>query len=107
MVAIFLGGSLSIMVGFLIAFVLFKGALGGGETIWGAMAALCASWIGGSAAKASHRQSAEVADCRSQNTHQHADAGVGRIVDWIFLIGLSLIVSAGTLSRAGTSLRYE
>lgn len=29
MVAIFLGGSLSIMIGFLIAFVLFKGALWG------------------------------------------------------------------------------
>ena len=49
MVAIFLGGSLSIMLGFIITFVLFKGALGGGETIWGAMAALGASWIGGSA----------------------------------------------------------
>lgn len=49
MVAIFLGGSVSIMLGFIIAFVIFKGALGGGEFAWPAMAALCASWIGGSA----------------------------------------------------------
>lgn len=49
MAAIFLGGALSILFGFIVAFVIFKGALGGGETIWGAMAALCASWIGGSA----------------------------------------------------------
>ena len=47
---IFMGGAVSIMLGFFIAFLVFKGALGGGETIWGAMAALCASWIGGSAA---------------------------------------------------------
>ncbi len=48
MAAIFLGGSLSIMLGFIIAFVIFKGSLGGGEFSWPAMAALCASWIGGS-----------------------------------------------------------
>ena len=55
MVAIFLGGSLSIMLGFIITFVLFRGALGGGETIWGAMVALGASWIGGSANRAAIR----------------------------------------------------
>ena len=48
MVAIFLGGSISIMLGFVLAFIIFKGALGGGEFAWPAMAALCASWIGGS-----------------------------------------------------------
>lgn len=49
MAAIFLGGSVSIMIGFILAFVIFKGVLGGGEFAWPAMAALCASWIGGSA----------------------------------------------------------
>ena len=48
MVAIFLGGSVSIMIGFIVAFIIFKGSLGGGELAWPAMAALCASWIGGS-----------------------------------------------------------
>lgn len=48
MIAIFLGGSVSIMIGFVVAFIIFKGALGGGEVAWPAMAALCASWIGGS-----------------------------------------------------------
>lgn len=49
MVAIFMGGAVSILLGFLVAFIIFKDPLGGGETVWGAMAALCASWIGGSA----------------------------------------------------------
>ena len=49
MIAIFLGGSATIMIGFVLAFVIFKGSLGGGEFAWPAMAALCASWIGGSA----------------------------------------------------------
>ena len=48
MVAIFLGGSVSIMLGFIVAFIIFKGVLGA-ETAWAPMAALCASWIGGSA----------------------------------------------------------
>ena len=47
MVAIFLGGSVSIMLGFVVTFMIFKGSLGG-ELAWPAMAALCASWIGGS-----------------------------------------------------------
>lgn len=47
MVAIFLGGSVSIMLGFIVTFIIFKGSLGG-ELAWPAMAALCASWIGGS-----------------------------------------------------------
>ena len=31
MVAIFLGGSVSIMIGFVLAFIIFKGSLGGGQ----------------------------------------------------------------------------
>lgn len=139
MCAIFLGGAFSILLGFIIAFVLFKGALGGGETIWGAMAALCASWIGGSANMAAMEAAftidagaygcalavdtvyysvwialllimvryakkwdnavkadttklqavADAANAEIAKEKKHASAG-----DWIFLIGLSLIVSA-------------
>ena len=49
MIAIFLGCSITLALGFIIGFPMFKGALGGGETIWGATAALYASWVGGSA----------------------------------------------------------
>lgn len=139
MVAIFLGGSLSIMLGFLIAFVVFKGALGGGETIWSAMAALCASWIGGSAnmaameaaftidpgaygcalavdtvyysvwialllimvryaskwdkaVKADTSKLQEVADAANAEIEKEKKRATA--ADWIFLIGLSLMVSA-------------
>lgn len=139
MVAIFLGGAVSIMLGFLVAFAIFKEPLGGGETIWGAMAALCASWIGGSAnmaameaafpidpgaygcalavdtvyyslwialllimVKYAHKWDnavkadnskleavAQAANAEVAKEKKHATAG-----DWIFLIGLSLMVSA-------------
>lgn len=49
MISIFLMGSLSIMIGFVVMFVLMKNSLGGGEFSWAAISALCASWIGGSA----------------------------------------------------------
>lgn len=139
MAAIFLGGALSILFGFIVAFVIFKGALGGGETIWGAMAALCVSWIGGSANMAAMEAAftidpgaygcalavdtvyysvwialllimvryskkwdnavkadttklqavADAANAELAKEKKHASAA-----DWIFLIGLSLIVSA-------------
>ena len=139
MAAIFLGGAASILIGFIVAFLLFKGVLGGGETIWGAMAALCASWIGGSAnmaameaaftidagaygcalavdtvyysvwialllimvryakkwdnaVKADTSKLEAVADAASKevaNEKKHATSA-----DWIFLIGVSLLVSA-------------
>ena len=139
MAAIFLGGALSILFGFIVAFVIFKGALGGGETIWGAMAALCTSWIGGSANMAAMEAAftidpgaygcalavdtvyysvwialllimvryskkwdnavkadttklqavADAANAELAKEKKHASAA-----DWIFLIGLSLIVSA-------------
>ena len=47
MVAIFLGCSLTLAVGFLIGYPIFKGTLG--TDTWGAVAALYASWVGGSA----------------------------------------------------------
>ena len=37
------------MIAIFVGFPIFKGSLGGGETIWGATAALYASWVGGSA----------------------------------------------------------
>lgn len=139
MAAIFLAGAASILLGFIVAFVAFKGVLGGGETIWGAMAALCASWIGGSAnmaamdaaftidpgaygcalavdtvyysiwialllvmvkhskkwdnaVKADTSKLEAVAEAASKevgNEKKHASSA-----DWIFLIGLSLMVSA-------------
>ena len=139
MVAIFLGGAASILLGFIIAFIIFKNPLGGGETVWAAMAALCASWIGGSAnmaameaaftidpgaygcalavdtvyysvwiallligvryaskwdkaVKADTSKLQEIADAANEEVakeKKHASAS-----DWIFLIGLSLIVSA-------------
>ena len=159
MAAIFLGGAFSIMAGFLIAFFLFKEPLGGGETIWGAMAALCASWIGGSANMAAMEAAfpidagaygcalavdtvyyslwialllimvrhahkwdkavkadtskleavAEAANSELAKEKKKASAG-----DWIFLIGLSLMVSAiaqqvglylnGALSSVGLTM---
>ncbi|WP_312103343.1 DUF819 family protein [Pygmaiobacter massiliensis] len=155
MLAIFLGGAASILIGFIVAFVIFKGTLGGGETIWGAMAALCASWIGGSAnmaamqaafpvdpgaygcalavdtvyyslwiallliavrfsgkwdkaVKADTTKLQAVAD--AANAEVAKDKKKATSADWIFLIGLSLIVSAlsqwvgATLSSALSSV---
>ncbi|MCI5902127.1 MAG: DUF819 family protein [Blautia sp.] len=148
MAAIFLGGAASILIGFIVAFLLFKGVLGGGETIWGAMAALCASWIGGSAnmaameaaftidagaygcalavdtvyysvwialllimvryakkwdnaVKADTSKLEAVADAAAKevsNEKKHATSA-----DWIFLIGVSLLVSALS-QRVGLAL---
>ena len=47
MVAIFLGCSLTLFVGFIVGYPIFKGYLG--SDTWGAVAALYASWVGGSA----------------------------------------------------------
>lgn len=47
MAAIFLGCSLTLAVGFLVGYPIFKGMLG--SDTWGAVAALYASWVGGSA----------------------------------------------------------
>lgn len=139
MVAIFMGGALSILIGFIIAFAIFKNPLGGGETTWAAMAALCASWIGGSANMAAMEAAFKIdpgaygcalavdtvyysvwialllmgvryADkwnktmkADTSKLQQVADAANDELAkekkraaasDWIFLIGLSLIVSA-------------
>ena len=49
MLAIFLGCSVTLAVGFFVLYPVFMNALGGAETIQGAVAALYASWVGGSA----------------------------------------------------------
>lgn len=139
MIAIFLGCSLTLAIGFIIGWPIFKGALGGGETVWGATAALYASWVGGSANMAAMQEAlpvdagayacalaldtvcyslwialllfmvkysqkwdkatnadtsklqaiAEVANAEVANEKKKATAA-----DWIWLIGLALMVSA-------------
>lgn len=49
MIAIFLACSLTLGLGFLVFYPIFMGPLGGGEKTWAAVAALYASWVGGSA----------------------------------------------------------
>ncbi|MEA5137045.1 MAG: DUF819 family protein [Candidatus Fimivivens sp.] len=84
MIAIFMGGALSITLGFVVAFVIFKGSLG--VESWRAMAALCASWIGGSANMAAVQDALAVPE---------ADFAAALIVDTIYYsvwIALLLIV---------------
>jgi uncharacterized membrane protein len=49
MIAIFLGCSITLAVGFIVLYPIFMNGLGGAEKTWGATAALYASWVGGSA----------------------------------------------------------
>ena len=48
LIAIFVGCSFTLAIGFIIFFPVLKGAMGGGEKTWAATAALYASWVGGS-----------------------------------------------------------
>ena len=48
MIAIFLGCSLTLAIGTIAAYPIFMNSLGGGEKTWAAVAALYASWVGGS-----------------------------------------------------------
>ena len=48
MIAIFLGCSLTLAIGTIAAYPLFMNSMGGGEKTWAAVAALYASWVGGS-----------------------------------------------------------
>lgn len=84
MVAIFMGGALSIAFGFIVAYIVFKGSLG--VESWRALAALAASWIGGSGNMAAVQDALAVPE---------ADFGAALIVDTIFYsiwIALLLIV---------------
>lgn len=137
MVAIFFGCSLTLFVGFIVGYPIFKGSLG--SDTWGAVAALYASWVGGSANMAAMQAALPVdagayscalaldtvcysvwmallllmvryaskwnnaVKADTSKLQAVADAAAAEVAkekkqaggaDWIFLIGLSLIVSA-------------
>lgn len=137
MVAIFLGCSLTLFVGFIVGYPIFKGSLG--SDTWGAVAALYASWVGGSANMAAMQAALPVdagayscalaldtvcysvwiallllmvryaskwnnaVKADTSKLQAVADAAAAEVAkekkqaggaDWIFLIGLFLIVSA-------------
>ena len=117
MIAIFLGCSLTLGLGFLVFYPVFMGPLGGGEKTWAAVAALYASWVGGSANMAAMQDALPVDSgayscalaldtvcysvwiallllaVRYANKWNKATKA-NTSGDWIFLIGLSLLVSA-------------
>lgn len=137
MVAIFLGCSATLFVGFVVGYPIFKHALG--TDTWAAVAALFASWVGGSANMAAMQAALPVdagayscalaldtvcyslwiallllavryapkwnkaTKADTSKLQAVADAAAAEVAkekrsadsaDWIFLIGLSLIVSA-------------
>ncbi|WP_302575215.1 DUF819 family protein [uncultured Acidaminococcus sp.] len=137
MVAIFLGCSVTLFIGFVVGYPIFKGFLG--HDTWGAVAALYASWVGGSANMAAMQAALPVdagayscalaldtvcysvwiallllmvkhADkwnnsvkADTSKLQAVADAAAAEVAkekkkasaaDWIFLIGISLLVSA-------------
>lgn len=146
MVAIFFGCSITLFVGFVVGYPIFKGMLG--SDTWGAVAALYASWVGGSANMAAMQAAlpvdagayscalaldtvcysiwiallllavnyaskwnnavkadtsklqavADAANAEVAKSKKNANAS-----DWLFLIGLSLVVSAFS-QVVGTSL---
>ena len=137
MVAIFLGCSGTLFVGFIVGYPIFKGFLG--NDTWGAVAALYASWVGGSANMAAMQAALPVdagayscalaldtvcysvwiallllgvryanrwnaaTQADTSKLQAVADAAAAEVAkekkkatsaDWIFLIGVSLLVSA-------------
>lgn len=139
MIAIFLGCTATLGIGTLIGYPLFMNALGGGETTWAAVAALYASWVGGSANMAAMQDALPVdagaygcalaldtvcysvwiallllvvryadkwnnatkadtsklqAVADAANAEVAKEKKTAKAADWIFLIGLSLLVSA-------------
>lgn len=146
MVAIFLGCSVTLFIGFVIGYPIFKGFLG--HDTWGAVAALYASWVGGSANMAAMQAALPVdagayscalaldtvcysvwiallllmvkhadkwnnsVQADTSKLQAVADAAAVEVAkekkkataaDWIFLIGVSLLVSAISQS-VGASL---
>ena len=141
MIAIFLGCSLTLAIGTIVAYPVFMNSLGGAEKTWAAVAALYASWVGGSGnmaameaaftidpgaygaalaldtvcysvwiallllsvkiapkwnkvCKADTSKLDAVAD--AANAEIQKDKKTATAADWIFLIGISLVVSALT-----------
>ena len=146
MIAIFLGGSLTLAIGTIIGFPIFAESMGGADKSWAAVAALYASWVGGSANMAAVADALPVnegaygcalaldtvcyslwialllmavkiapkwnAICKADTSKldQVAEAANKEVAaenkkatsaDWVFIIGLSLIVSALS-QRVGT-----
>ena len=137
MIAIFLGCSITLAIGTIVGFPIFEGTMGGAEKAWGAVAALYASWVGGSANMAAMEAAFEIdpnaygaalaldtvcysvwiallllvvkfapkwnAVCKADTSKLDAVAEAANAElsekkvptsgDWIFLIGLSLMVS--------------
>ena len=139
MIAIFLGCSLTLAIGFIVLYPIFVNSLGGGEKSWAAVAALYASWVGGSANMAAMQDALPVDAgayscalaldtvcysvwiallllavkiapkwnnaCKADTSKLDAVAAAANAEvakekkaatagDWIFLIGISLMVSA-------------
>ena len=143
MIAIFLGCSITLAIGTIAAYPIFMNSMGGAENTWAAVAALYASWVGGSgnmaamsaafgdalnegaygaalaldtvcysvwiallllavkiapkwnkAVKADTSKLDAVAD--AANAEVNKDKKVATAADWIFLIGVSLLISAIT-----------
>ena len=143
MIAIFLGCSLTLAIGTIAAYPIFMNTMGGAETTWAAVAALYASWVGGSGNMAA--MSAAFGDALNEGAYGAAlaldtvcysvwiallllavkiapmwnkavkadtskldavaeaanaevakDKKIATAADWIFLIGVSLLVSTFT-----------
>ena len=139
MIAIVLGCSLTLAIGFFVGYPLFMNMLGGGQKTWAAVAALYASWVGGSANMAAMMDALPVdsgayscalaldtvcysvwiallllavryakkwnnavkadtskldAVAAAANAEVEKEKKKATSGDWIFLIGLSLLVSA-------------
>ena len=150
MVAIFLGCSITLAVGTFVGYPIFMGGMGGPEKTWAAVAALYASWVGGSGNMAAMaaafessldqgaygaalaldtvcysvwiallllgvRYAAQWNKATKADTSkldavaQAANAEVNKekkratAADWIFLIGLSLLVSSVS-QKVGTAM---
>lgn len=137
MIAIFLGCSLTLAIGTIACYPIFVNSMGGAEKTWGAVAALYASWVGGSANMAAMEAAFTIdagaygaalaldtvcysvwiallllavklapkwnAACKADTSKldqvaevanaQLGDKKVPTAGDWIFIIGLSLMVS--------------
>ena len=141
MIAIFLGCSLTLAIGTIVAYPVFMGSMGGAEKTWAAVAALYASWVGGSGNMAAMEAAFTIdpgaygaalaldtvcysvwialllvavkiapkwnklckadtskldAVAEAANAELSKDKKVATATDWIFLIGISLAVSAIT-----------
>ena len=146
MIAIFLGCSLTLAIGPFACYPIFMNSMGGAEKTWAAVAALYASWVGGSGNMAAMEAAFSIdpgaygaalaldtvcysvwiallllvvkfapkwnAVCKADTSKLDAvadaanaelakDKKVATSADWIFLIGVSLMVSAIS-QKAGT-----